>query len=84
MLYIQQMPNASDITVTDFVNSMLKAAKARGISCILVYGYREGGKNVMKMKSTESEAATKGALQWLVKANLVADPIAPDEPPVTH
>jgi hypothetical protein len=79
------MPSANDISVTDFVNSMLKSAKKRGISCILVFGYRENGRAVMKMISTENEAATKGALAWLFKANPISatepDSSAPAEPP---
>jgi hypothetical protein len=64
-------PKNDDVPVDIFMRSLLKAAKDRGIALVAIYGFNEGGRNVMKMSSTEGEAATRAALSWVFKANQV-------------
>lgn len=50
---------------TDFIQSFLKAARERGISAVVIAGYDENGKSIMKMSSNAGEEAVKGALKWI-------------------
>lgn len=57
--------NDVDISDADFVNSFLKAARARNISAVVIYGVRDGMKLKLRLVSNAGEEPTKGVLSWL-------------------
>ena len=68
-----------DISNTDFVNSFLKAARARKLSVVVIYGEMVGMKAKMKLVSNVGEAGTKGVLTWLRGAEAAQQAAAPSD-----
>lgn len=54
-----------DVSVSDFVNSLLKAARVRGVSVVMIYGFQEHGRNKMVMSSNTGPAGTDAVLTWV-------------------
>lgn len=60
------MPNHTDITDSDFVNSFLKACRKRGMSVAVIYGERIGIRSInMKLVSNQGQKATTDILSWM-------------------
>ena len=56
---------SDDVSVADFINSLSKAARARGISIVMLYGFTENGRAVMKMSSNTGPEGTAAVLTWV-------------------
>lgn len=73
-----------DISNTDFVNSFLKAARARKLSVVVIYGEMVGTKAKMKLVSNVGEAGTKGVLMWLRGAEAAQQASNVDDTPTEN
>ncbi len=73
----------TEITDSDFIHSFLKAAKARKLSVVVVYGERVGTRANLKLTSNVGPDMTSAVLQWLRKSTPPEVSPPPDETPPT-